>query len=150
MQGPTPYAVVASTQTPRPTTKRELIGRCRELERGALDAPPEAAAVALQDQRFLTPRTREVYASLAEAGTAVRMLARGLQSWLAPGVTGISLDDDDPLVDEWVVVVPGAEPVVLAARDLGQSDCADDDRAFSYAVSHDPHVVAACGRLLGI
>jgi hypothetical protein len=65
-------------------------------------------------------------------------------------VTGISLDDDDPLVDEWVVVLPGPEPVVLAATDLGDTGCADEARSFTYGVSHDPHVVASCGRLLGI
>ena len=146
----TPYAVVASTQTPRQATKRELIGICRELERAALSAPPPGVAVALQDQRHLTPRTREVYASLAAAGAPARMFARGLQSWIAPGVTGISLDDDDPLVDEWVLVVPGPDPVVLAATDLGVPGCADLERSFTVAVSRDHDVVTACGRLLGL
>ena len=150
MQGrTTPYAVVASTETPRTTTKRELIGMCRELERVALSAPPPAVAVALQDQRHLTPRTREIYASLAAAGAPARMFARGLQSWIAPGVTGISLDDDDPLVDEWVLVVPGTEPVVLAATDLDVPGTADFDSSFTFAVSRDGEVVSACGRLLG-
>ena len=54
------------------------------------------------------------------------------------------------LVDEWVVVLPGPEPVVFAATDLRVPDCADDDRCFSYAVSRDPAVVHECGRLLGL
>ncbi|MBW3631371.1 MAG: diguanylate phosphodiesterase, partial [Gemmatimonadetes bacterium] len=89
-------------------------------------------------------------AELAADGSGARLYARGLQAWLAPGVQGVALDDDDPLVDEWVVVLPGTEPVVLAATDLGLTGCADDDRTFTYGVSHDPHVVAGCGRLLGI
>jgi hypothetical protein len=62
----------------------------------------------------------------------------------------VSLTDDDPLVDEWVVVLPGEDPVVFAATDLKVPGCADDDRCFSYGVSRDPEVVAGCARLLGI
>ena len=152
MQAPptTPYAVVAAVEQPRPASKRELIALCRELEERALDAPPEAVAVALQDQRHLTARTRAVYTALAAQGTQARMLARGLQSWIAPGVTGVSLDDDDPLVDEWVLVVPGPDPVVLAATDLALPGCADLDRSFTVAVSRDRHVVSTCATLLGL
>ncbi len=146
----TPYALVSASAPVRLASKRELVGLSRRLENKALRGAPTAVAAALQDARYLTDRTREVYARLASAGAPARLHARGLQAWLAPGVAGVALDDDDPLVDEWVVVVPGAEPVVLAATDLGRTGCDDDDRTFSYAVSHDPEVVAGCGRLLGI
>jgi hypothetical protein len=65
-------------------------------------------------------------------------------------VTGVSLDDDDPLVDQWVLVLPGDAPVVLAATDLGRTGCADLDRDFTVALSVDPDVVSACARLLGV
>ena len=132
------------------TSKRELLALTRHLELVALRSRPPAVAAALQDARFVTDRTRQVYAELAAGGSGARLHARGLQAWLAPGVEGVLLDDDDPLVDEWVVVLPGTEPVVLAATDLGLTGCADDERTFTYGVSHDPHVVAGCGRLLGI
>jgi len=151
----TPYAIVCAAEPVRPVGKRELLSLTRRLEQRALDRtarqqPPPAVAASLQDERFVTDRTRAVYAQLAEAGVDARLHARGLQTWLAPGVTGVALDDDDPLVDEWVVVLPGPDPVVLAATDLHTPDCADPDRGFTYAISHDPHVVASCGRLLGI
>jgi DICT domain-containing protein len=147
----TPYAVVAAAEQIRLGRKIELVAVSRQLERAALADPPPAVAATLQDERFLTPRTRAVYAELAAAGAAARLLARGLQAWLAPGVTGVALDDDDPLVDEWVVVLPSrSRPVVFAGTDL-KSDCdLDHDRCFSYAVSHDPEVVRACAQLLGI
>ena len=88
--------------------------------------------------------------ALAAAGAPARLHARELQAWLAPGVTGVALDDDDPLVDEWVVVLPGDDPVVFAATDLRVPDCEDGDRCFSYGVSRDPAVVQECGRLLGL
>ena len=148
--GATPYALVSSAGPVQRATKRELVRLSRSLERAALTGSPPAVAAALQDARFLTDRTRAVYARLAAAGAPARLHARGLQSWVAPGVTGVELDDDDPLVDEWVVVVPGPEPVVLAATDLHEGEDPDADRAFTVGVCRDPHVVASCGRLLGI
>jgi len=150
MQTTTPYAVVSAAEQVHEASKRELVAVTRRLERAALCAPPPAVAATLQDVRYLTARTRAVYAALAAAGAPGRLHARGLQRWLAPDVEGVALDEDDPLVDEWTVVVPGRSPVVFAATDLGSTDCDDDDRCFRYAVSTDPHVVASCGRLLGI
>ena len=146
----TPYQLVSAVEPTAEASKRELVLLTRRLEREAHDGPPAAVAASLQDERFLTERTRAVYAALAERGAQVRLYARGLQSWLAPGVAGVALDDDDPLVDEWTVVVPGEHPVVFAATDLGLTDCADDERCFRYAVSRDPEVVAACARALGL
>ena len=145
----TPYAVVSSTVAPRPVGKRELISISRSMEAAALAEPAAVVMAALQDQRFLTVRTRQVYRRLADAGARVTLYARGLQSWIAPGVRGVSLDDEDPLVDEWVVVVPSRRPVVMAAADLGRPYEDDLLRGFSYAVSHDPDVVARCAALLG-
>ena len=146
----TPYELVRQAAPVQDTTKTELLRLTRRLERRALQSPPPAVAAALQDERFVTQRTRRVYAALAEAGASARLYARGLQAWLAPGVEGVPLDDDDPLVDQWVVVLPGRDPVVLAATDRRLADCDDADRSFSYAISSDPHVVASCGRLLGV
>jgi hypothetical protein len=146
----TPYELVRRTTPVQDATKRDLLRATRRLERTALQAPPPAVAATLQDARYLTDRTREVYAALAAAGSPARLHARDLQAWLAPGVTGVALDDDDPLVDEWVVVLPGADPVFFAATDLRVPDCEDDDRCFSYGISRDPAVVQGCGRLLGL
>ena len=147
----TPCALVHAVEPPVEATKRELVVLSRRVEQAALETRPPAVAATLQDARFLTERTRAVYERLAAGGTPARMFARDLQTWLAPGVTGVALDDDDPLVDEWVVVVPGPDPVVFAATDLRVPDCDDDlDRCFTYAVSRDPDVVRACAASLGI
>jgi DICT domain-containing protein len=145
----TPYAVVTSVEAPQPVAKRELVRISRRMEAAAMAQPPLSMAAALQDHRFLTARTREVYRRLASAGAAVTLLARGLQVWLDPGVRGVDLDDDDPLVDEWVVVLSSpSRPCVLAATDLRQAESDDLDRSFTYAVSSDAEVVAACAALL--
>lgn len=150
VQERTPYGLVTAVEPPSRASKRELVLISRKIERVALAEPPHAVAAALQDVRHLSDRTRAVYARLAETGAAARMHGRGMQAWLAPGVVGVALDDDDPLVDEWVVVVPGAHPVVFAATDLGTVGGDDDARAFLYAVSRDPQVVAACAEALGL
>lgn len=145
----TPFQLVASAQATTVARKPELVLRSRQLERAALLDPPPAVAATLQDVRYLTPHTREVYTALAGAGATARLYARGLQSWLGPGVVGIALDEDDPLADEWVVVLASPRaPVVFAATDLG--DGVEDSRCFRYAVSHDPDVVLACGSRLGL
>ena len=149
MEPRTPYAVVTAVERPRPVSKHQLVRLSRQLELAALAQPPEVAAAALQDCRFLTDRTRQAYQRIASTGTAVTLLARGLQGWLAPGVRGVDLDEDDPLVDEWVVVLGSRQrPVVLAATDLRQPYEHDLERDFAYATSSDPQVVAACADLL--
>ncbi len=148
MTARTPYSVVSSAETPSPIDKRGLVGVSRRIEQEALATPPERLAASMQDGRFLTERTRARYAELASRGCRVTLYARGLHTWLAPGLTGVSLDDDDPLIDEWAIVVPSTEPVVMAAVDL-RTDSADLERRFPYAVSRDPDVVHECARLLG-
>jgi hypothetical protein len=146
----TPFLLVSAVAEPAVATKSELVRRSRDIERLARQHPPPAIAAGLQDSRFLTDRTRRLYAQLAEAGCPARLHARGLQSWLAAGVAGVDLDDDHPLVDEWVIVVPGDRPVLFAATDLHDDDCPDDERTFRYAVSRDPDVVAQAARAMGL
>ena len=43
---------------------RPVLRLTRRLERAALRTPPPAVAATLQDQRYFTDRTREVYTAL--------------------------------------------------------------------------------------
>lgn len=146
----TPYAVVSAVAPVMVARKGALIGLTRQIEAVALDTRPRCVAATLQDARYLTPLTRSVYARLGSLGVRSRLHARGLQAWVAPGVEGVDLAEEDPLVDEWVVVVPGPSPVAFAATDLHDTDCEDALRSFSYAVTHDPAAVAEAARLLGV
>ena len=140
----TPYGVVSGVAPVRRGTKREVLDLARSLEQEALGTPPRAALASLQDVRHLSRATRETYRALAEAGARCVLYARDLPAWVAPGVLGISLDDDSPLVDEWsVVLVRDGAPVALTATDLREPAPHDDQRAFLFAVSRDPEVVAA-------
>ena len=151
MSSPTPYEIVSAAERVQRSTKRALIAVSRGLEREALGDPPRAAAATLQDVRFVTRSTRAVYAALAAAGVPGKLYARGLQAWLAPGVSGVALPEDDPLVDAWTVVLPGDQhPVVLAAIDCHEDGVDDMARSFRWASSRDPQVVGAVAEVLGI
>lgn len=144
-----PFDLVAAAAPAARAPKRELLLRVRDLEARALRSGTTCAVACLQDERFLTPWTREVYRTLAARGATVLMYARGLRAYVDEGVAGVELDDDDPLVDEWTVVFEGEDPVCLAARDLRGPD-ALGERSFEYAMTRDPAVVRQVAASLGV
>ncbi len=96
----------------------------------------------LQDARFLTAPTVEVYRELAARGAQVLVLGRGVHAAIAPGVEGVDLDDDDPLGDEWTVLLAGRTFRCFVAQDLLERPEEDGDRSFRWAETDDPQVVA--------
>jgi len=146
----TPYEIVTAVEPVRTASKFALIAVTRGIEREALLDPPATVAATFQDVRYLTRQTRASYEALGARGVAVTLHARSLQSWLAPGVQGIALDEDDPLVDQWTLVVPALEhPVVFVATD-GVSGGADGAQPFTWATSRDPEIVRECARVLDV
>ncbi len=146
----TPFALVSAVAVVRQGPKRALIAISRGLEHEALTDPPARAAAVLQDVRYVTASTRQAYARLATRGTAVRLYARGLQAWLAPGVTGVALPDDDPWADQWAVVLTGSDhPVAFAAADCRAGEPDELRRPFRWAMTRDPDVVEEVARSLG-
>lgn len=146
---PTPYDIVIRSVLPRSHTKADLLRLTRELEAEARQTRATQIRAALQDVRHVSAATRSVYADFAARQVDVVLLAQGLPAHVACGVRGVDLDEDDPLVDQWCLVVAGgARPVVLAATDLHAPAGTQMDRSFTFAVSRDPSVVAACLALL--
>ncbi len=117
----------------------------RALEREALAVPPDTVAACLQDVRYLTPRTRAVYSAIAVTGPRRVLFGRDLPAYIAPGVAGVALDDTDPLVDVWsVVLLSATAAVALAATDMHEPAALDTDRRFLLAVTRDRDAVSAC------
>jgi len=143
-----PFDLVAAVAPTSRSAKDDLLRQVRDLERAALASGTTNAVACLQDVRFLSPWTREVYRTLAARGCRVQLFARGLQSYVDEGVTGVDLDEDDPLVNQWMVVFEGDQPVCLAAVDLDGVDAAEE-RSFLYAVTRDPVVVRSVAASLG-
>jgi hypothetical protein len=105
--------------------------------------------------RFASPRARAIWRSLAAAGTEVTVFGRDLPAYVVEGVAGISLDEDDPLVDIWAFLVVWADgrAAGFAGSDIGrgvQSALSTDlDRDFDLAETEDPAIVGRCLAELG-
>jgi len=145
----TPFSLVRAAAPARRAPKEELLHRVRQLEKTALDdAAVDIAIACLQDARFIEPATLAFYERAAARGADVALFARGAQAWLAEGVRGVDLDDDDPLGDQWTVLVVGDRPVCFAAQDLLEAIEHDDERTFEWAQTDDPAVCAEVRRAL--
>jgi len=150
----TPYDVMAPTTPARQLTKRDVLLRCREIEDDALKNTPTRMVALVQDQRFASDRARQVWRAVAAGGGEVTVLGRDLPAFVADGVPGRSLDDDDPLVDVWSVLVQWADgrAAGMAAIDVAVPpgvEGPDDARDFSYVETRDPDVIAGCMATLG-
>ncbi|HEY1479410.1 MAG TPA: EAL domain-containing protein [Gaiellales bacterium] len=119
----------------------------RKLEQEALGhGESTIIAAAFQQSRHFTAATAVRYASLVEHAAFVCVIGEGLAQTPIPGVRGATLPLDDPLRDEWsVIVIAPHFCAALLARDLGD-DGPDDTRRFEYALTYRREAVtrAAC------
>lgn len=128
-----------------------LLGISHHLESQGLHLqnPPVILSTFQSAERF-TPDTSRRYSLLAERCPLVAALGENMSAEPLPGVRGIDLAINDPLVDEWVVVVVGTHyHGALIAKDLGDTGSIEDrDRRFSYVVTHNSDTVLAAARSL--
>jgi EAL domain-containing protein (putative c-di-GMP-specific phosphodiesterase class I) len=140
----TPWRIAEGRLRFRTATKRTLLPISHQLEARAIEAGPAVMLLGVfQDERHFTGRSAARYARLADRLAVVAALAAGLGPRPAGRVRGGDLAADDPLRDEWTVVVLGPHhAAALVARDLGGDSSADMDRPFAFAVTHDRPLVA--------
>jgi hypothetical protein len=151
----TPYDVICEVAGARRFAKPELLGVTLALEARALADPPARALAFVQDVRFARPRVREVWRTLAAAGTQVTAYGRDLPAYVAAGVAGVSLDDADRLVDIWALLVVWADgrAAGFAANDVRRdldSGIPDRERDFDLAETEDAAVIGVCLAELGL
>jgi hypothetical protein len=152
----TPYDVLAVHCPSRRVVKADVLEACAGLENQAVADPPRLAVAAVQDMRFAGPRAREVWRALAAAGTTVYVYGRDLPAYVADGVPGLAIDDDDPLVDVWAFLLVWADgrARAMAASDVGRrtGEPASDDlhRDFDLVMTDDPPLVQECLTELGV
>lgn len=109
---------------------------------------PGMIFAAFQDRGRFTAQTAARYERFARSCSLTAAFGLGLDDTPAPGVRGASIDADDVLCSEWSVLVLGVyEAAALVARDLGD-DGPDDERRFTYAVTHDRDLVISAARTL--
>ena len=145
-----PFSAVDPSKT-HIAKKGLLLGISHHLESQgtSLETPPVILSTFQKVERF-TPHTLARYSSLAQRCPLIAALGEGMDAEPAPGVRGVELSPEDPLIDEWVVAVVGTHyHGALIARDLGdEGSLADPNRRFSYIVTHDSDTVLAAARSL--
>jgi len=143
----TPVEAVFPRRNPRRATKEYLVGFSRHLENWALaaNAPPIVLAAFQTLDRF-TPRSRRMYAALAERCVLVAVAGAGISETPLPGVRGWSLADGNELLGQWHVIVLGPHIAgALIAKDLGD-DGPDNERRFDYVVTFERELVLEAAR----
>ncbi len=148
--GETPFQIVSRHLQVRKASKRVLLPVSEQLEHRASElGAPVIVFGTFQDRRHMTPRTRRRYEALSAQASLVAAFGADLEANPVGTVRGVALDPEDPLVEEWVVVVIAPHyAAALVARDLGDLAEPDMERRFEYAVTHDRRVVGAIGRSL--
>jgi DICT domain-containing protein len=151
-----PFAVLAAATPLRPAvqTKRNLITMSRLTEAKTLAAPVGSTVLAaLQEARFYTPQTARCYQSLARRGVQVLLFAHGWSGTTesAPGLWLIGLTPEDPVREEWDILVctPSAR-FGFASMDQHADVSNEGDRRFGWLTSRDTDGIgSAAESLLG-
>ena len=144
----TPLEVVSAANPLTVGDKRMVWSMTRLLEDQVFATPDSVLLVNVGRARLVTPEVEERYAELAAASTLAAVLGVDLPTHVAAGLRGTDLTPDEPLADEWDVVVVGPHFAgALVARDLGDSG-ADLLRRYAFALTYDREVVLQAARAL--
>lgn len=146
-----PFDIVADKVLVRTARKATLIPFSRHMEaqaRHATDPPMVLASVQLA-QHF-TSSTKARYSELAASSSLVAIFGRGLTHNLAPGVRGVDLDPEDPLCEQWIVLILGPHHcAALIAREQDAVGSAPErERRFDLAITYDRVLVTLVARSL--
>jgi len=154
----TPFEVVTRHRSTRPATRQLLRSLSRHLEYRAADpAEPSVLVASFEDAKQFGPTLIRRYAKLAAATVMVATFGIGMPAEPAEAVRGTSLRADDPLAQEWVVVVVGTHfGAALVARQprVGSDDAAPrpadrgNDTPYDFAVTYDRDLVIAAAQSL--
>ncbi len=146
----TPFRSVQGMRPQRRGAKGLLLEISRELERRAHTLGDTAVVIStFQERRHFTASTRAHYERLAKATAFVGAIGAEMGDEPALGVRGAELRADDPLTEEWDIVVLGPHfGAAFTARDLGDRGVPDMERRFDFTLTHDRELVVACARTL--
>jgi EAL domain-containing protein (putative c-di-GMP-specific phosphodiesterase class I) len=143
----TPYSVVAPSRPLRTSSRRFLLEVTRVLEAQARALGSDALIVsAFQSVDRFNARAADRYRVLGARAAFVAALGAGMPAEPVPGVRGVALHDDDPLRDEWSVVILGPHfSGALVAKELPASHGRPE---FSYAVTYQRDLVVRAATTL--
>ena len=148
-EGSTPFALARNHLPIDRTTKELLLPMSNHLEDQAMVGGQSVVLIGcFQRARHYTTRSRRRYAELGERSVFAAALAAGLRESGSSRVMAVDLPVEDPLVEEWNVVVVGPHFAgAILARDCGVG-APDMQREFEYAITHDRAIVLRAARRL--
>ena len=141
MISPSLPVIVSDSAVSRVANKRTLVKVSLTLERIALASAYEATVVSLFQRAEYFDRMISTYRALADAGATVITAYAGEHRDI-PSVTHIPLDVDEPLADEWdLIVLTPTFGAFVVAHDLDQFDTTqsrlEDGRTFAASWGFD-------------
>lgn len=141
-----PFDIASADLTSVVSTKKLLIEMSTQIESQASNAGADTLALGtFQHARHLTTATRRRWTTMADRISYTGVYGVGMDA-SADGIVHSALDPDDPLVEEWNVIVLGQFfCCVLSARDAHRGS-GEMGRQFDYVVSHDRGTVVRCAR----
>lgn len=145
----TPFEIVKAQRPTAISTKGLLLPMSLHIERQALTGGESLVLLStFQQINKFTPGTQRRYRQLAEHNVFTAAIAQELRDVEIPGVRCVDLPLNDPLADEWNVIVVGPHfAAALVARDLGDTGT-DGDRRFDHFITHDRDLVVQLARAL--
>lgn len=146
---PTPFSCLPAGATLRDSTKPLLIEVSKHLERQAAQFGSTCILLStFQEKDHFSSFTADRYRKLATTVGFVGALGSGLTAEPTPGVRGATLQDGDPVMLEWDVIVLAPHfAAALLARDL-HTGPTEDDRSFEFVLTYDRDIVEAAARTL--
>jgi EAL domain-containing protein (putative c-di-GMP-specific phosphodiesterase class I) len=147
--GGTPFEVVAPHRTARPSTRALLVQMSIFLEARAQASGDSAVVLStFQQHTNLTPATRRRYRELAAAAGLVAVyLAGDARIDAGSRIRVGQIDQADPLLEEWDVVVLTADfAAVLAAREVDTDNHAEG--SYEFVLTHDRDLATAAALTL--
>lgn len=143
-EGRTPFEVITRARKATPADRRTLLAIGRQIEDQvfASDCPP-VLLTCFRDAALVSSDMLPRYEMLTKHTAFTGVFGTGALREPVPNVRGVSLDADDPLADEWCVIVVGPHfAAALVARETGSS------RVLEHAVSYDRELVVTAARNL--
>lgn len=144
-----PFECLPHTVELRRSTKPLLIEVSKYLEREAVRLGRTCIVLStFQQPPHFTPNIARRYVNLASRVGFVAAIGHGLPVEPATGVRGADLETDDPVRNEWDVVILAPHfAAALLARDL-EITGPDLERTFEFAVTYDRDTVEAAAESL--